>query len=91
MDDYLMDQNNLIHLLWLFGHQRVAAFESARKEGKPPPCSLEGKELQRLLRKQRGTWKQLRDKEVGKVLKEECRRMKESNAAKVKEKEAPIS
>lgn len=68
-----IDQSNLIHLLWIFGHQRVAAYKGSQKEGKPPPWSAEGKELQRILRKQKGTWKQQRDKEVGKLLKEESR------------------
>jgi len=66
-------QSNLIHLLWIFGHQRVEAYKGSQKEGKPPPWSVEGKELQRMLRKQKGTWKQQRDKQVGKSLKEESR------------------
>lgn len=57
------DQNNLIHLLWLFGHQRAATFKSAQTAGIPAPCTDEGKEKQRAMRKQKGTWRQLRHKE----------------------------
>ena len=83
--DLLMDQNNLIHLLWLFGHQRAAAFEAAQKTGKPAPFSDEGKEMRRVLRIQKGTGKHLRDKEVGKALREQCRSLKDCNLAKNKE------
>lgn len=61
--DTLEDQNNLIHLLWLFGHQRAATFKSAQNAGTPAPCTDEGKEMQRAMRKQKGTWRQLRHKE----------------------------
>jgi hypothetical protein len=63
LNDHVIDQNNLIHLLWLFGHQRAATIISAQRSGIPAPCSAEGKEQQRALRKQRGTWRQLRHKE----------------------------
>lgn len=65
--------------MWLFGYQRAAAFEAAQKAGRPAPCSDEGKERQRALRKQKGTWKQLRDKEIGKVLREQSRMMREKS------------
>jgi hypothetical protein len=79
VEDHLADQNNLIHLLWLFGHQRAATFEAANREGKVAPGSAEGKELARSLRKQKGeyVWRSERNKEIGKLLKEECRRMRE--------------
>jgi hypothetical protein len=57
-------------LLWLFGHQRAATIKSAEKNGIPAPCTGEGKDLQRALRKQRGTWRQLRHKEDERRLKE---------------------
>jgi hypothetical protein len=63
LNDHMIDQNNLIHLLWLFGHQRAATIISAQRAGIPAPCTAEGKEQQRALRKQRGTWRQLRHKE----------------------------
>ncbi|KAL3775018.1 hypothetical protein ACHAW5_003756 [Stephanodiscus triporus] len=69
-NDHMIDQNNLIHLLWLFGHQRAATIKSAQKNGVPAPCTGEGKELQRALRKQKGTWRQLRHKEDERRLKE---------------------
>ena len=69
-NDHMIDQNNLIHLLWLFGHQRAATIKSAEKNGIPAPCTGEGKDLQRALRKQRGTWRQLRHKEDERRLKE---------------------
>jgi hypothetical protein len=71
--DHMIDQNNLIHLLWLFGHQRAATIKSAQKNGVPAPCTGEGKELQRALRKQRGTWRQLRHKEDERRLKEKIK------------------
>ena len=62
-NELTQDRNNLIHLLWLFGHQRAATFNAAHNEGVPAPCSDEGKAMQRALRKQKGTWRQLRHKE----------------------------
>ena len=59
----LIDRNNLIHLLWLFGHQRAATFKSAEHAGILAPGTDEGKEMQRAMRKQKGTWRQLRHKE----------------------------
>ena len=83
VDKYMLDQNrvdqsNLIYLLWLFGHQRAATIEAALKRGKPAPGSAEGKEAARSLRKQTGeyAWRSERNKKIGKILKEECRRMK---------------
>lgn len=61
--DSRTDQNNLIHLLWLFGHLRAATMKSAQIAGIPAPCTDEGKEIQRAMRKQKGTWRQLRHKE----------------------------
>ncbi len=61
--DSLNDQSNLIHLLWLFGHQRGATIKSAQNAGIPAPCTDEGKEMQRAMREQKGTWRQLRHKE----------------------------
>ena len=77
--DCLADQNNLKHLLWLFGHQRAATFYAANRDGKPAPGSAEGKELARSLRKQKGEYafRSERNKEIGKILKEECRRTRE--------------
>lgn len=79
MTDHLADKNNLVHLLWLFGHQRAATFQAAERNGIPAPGSVEGKELQRSLRKQKGdyAWRSERNKEIGKILKEECKRMRE--------------
>jgi len=79
LQDHLADQSNLMHLLWLFGHQRAATFQAANRDGKPAPGSAEAKELARALRKQSGeyAWRSERNKEIGKILKEECRRMKE--------------
>ena len=60
LDNCFIDQDNLLHLLWLFGHQRAATFRQV--DGTPAPCSEEGKAHQRSLRKQKGTWRQLRHK-----------------------------
>jgi len=63
-NDQLADTNNLLlHLLWLFGHQRAAILRSAQDKGKPPPFTKEGKEAQREMRRQKGTWRQLRHKD----------------------------
>lgn len=79
IEDNLAERNNLIHLLWLFGHQRAATFKAAERDGIPAPGSEQGKELARSLRKQKGdyAWRSERNKEVGKILKEECRKMRE--------------
>jgi len=62
-NDQLEYTNNLLHLLWLFGHQRAAILRSAQDKGKPPPFTKEGKEAQREMRRQKGTWRQLRHKD----------------------------
>lgn len=49
-----VDKNNLKHLLWLFGHQRARIREKLPK-GTDAPDSVEGKEWQRGLKKQKGT------------------------------------
>lgn len=79
LEDHLADQRNLMHLLWLFGHQRASTLQAAKRDGKPAPGTAEAKELARALRKQTGdyAWRSERNKEIGKILKEECRRMKE--------------
>lgn len=79
LEGHLADQRNLMHLLWLFGHQRAATLQAAERDGKPAPGTDEAKELARALRKQKGeyAWRAERNKEIGKILKEECRRMKE--------------
>lgn len=79
LESHAADQRNLIHLLWLFGHQRAATLQAANRHGKPAPGTAEAKELARSLRKQKGeyAWRSERNKEIGKILKEECRRMKE--------------
>lgn len=82
-ENFLIDQKNLIHLLWLFGHQRAATLKSAQKEGTPAPCSDEGKKMQRETRKQKGTWRQLRHKE-------DERRLREKNALKEEKKEPTV-
>lgn len=78
IEDNLAERNNLIHLLWLFGQQRAATFKAAERDGIPAPGSEQGKELARSLRKQKGeyAWRSERNIEVGKILKEECRKMK---------------
>ncbi len=79
LEGHLADRRNLMHLLWLFGHQRAATLQAAERDGKPAPGTVEAKELARALRKQTGeyAWRSERNKEIGKILKEECRRMKE--------------
>jgi hypothetical protein len=51
-----MDEQNLIHLLWLFGRQRMATLDQAKNEGKAAPCCEDGKEIQRALRRRKITW-----------------------------------
>ncbi len=79
LESHIADQCNLMHLLWLFAHQRAATLQAANRHGKPAPGTAEAKELARSLRKQKGeyAWRSERNKEIGKILKEECRRMKE--------------
>ena len=56
--------------MWLFRIQRSLMMETAKKEGKPDPFTVEGKELQRSLRRTvKGSEKHLRDIENGKKLK----------------------
>ena len=90
IEDNLAERNNLIHLLWLFGHQRAATYQAAERDGIPAPGSEQGKELARSLRKQKGdyAWRSERNKEVGKILKEECKNMRE--LALNKSKGSPI-
>ena len=62
--------DNLIHIMWLFAIQRASTIETAKREGKPDPFSLEGKERQRNLRRTiKGSEKHLKDIENGKRLK----------------------
>jgi hypothetical protein len=62
--------HNLIHLMWLFAIQRSATIKTAKREGKPDPFSVEGKERQRSLRRTiKGSEKHIRDIEKGKELK----------------------
>lgn len=79
LEDHLADKRNLMGLLWLFGHQRAATIQAAERDGKPAPGTVEAKEQARALRKQTGeyAWRSERNKEIGKILKEECRRMKQ--------------
>ena len=62
LDECLIDERNSIHLLWLFGLQRQAIIKRAEEEGKPAPCSEDGKEIQRECRRRKTSW---RPKEVG--------------------------
>lgn len=81
VNDLVTDQRNLIHLLWLFGHQRAATFRSAKIEGLPPPCTDEGKAKQREMKKQKGTWRQLRHEEDERRLREKNRLKEETRNA----------
>ena len=67
------DIENLIHLMWLFGIQRATTIETAKREGKPNPFTVEGKELQRSYRRLnktiKGSEKHKRDVQEGKLLK----------------------
>ena len=80
------ERENLIHLLYLFAEQRMSIQRSCEKSGEAAPFSEEGKEEQRALRRYKGTEKQARDKEKGKLLKEIARKQREAT-----EKEAGIS
>jgi len=76
--DHLKEQEqNLIHLLWLFAEQRILIQKSSKDERSLLPFSEAGKEKQRSLRRYEVTEKQARDKEVGRELKEKVRRAKE--------------
>lgn len=56
LDECLIDEQNLIHLLWLFGQQRLTTMEKASVEGKTAPCCEDGKEMQRALRRRKMSW-----------------------------------
>lgn len=56
LEECFMDEQNLIHLLWLFGQQRMATLDQAKNEGKAAPCCEDGKEIQRALRRRKITW-----------------------------------
>ncbi|EJK70187.1 hypothetical protein THAOC_08476 [Thalassiosira oceanica] len=71
-----VDKNNLKHLLWLFGHQRARIREKLPK-GTDAPDSVEGKEWQRGLKKQKGTSRQLRHKADAQRLEEKKRQKEE--------------
>ena len=71
-----VDKNNLKHLLWLFGHQRARIREKL-PEGTHSPDSVEGKEWQRGLKKQKGTSRQLRHKADAQRLEEKKRQKEE--------------
>lgn len=85
-EDSKKDLNNLVHILWLFAHQRAAIFQSAKDNGVPAPCTDEGKDAQRALRKQQGTWRQLRHEEDERRLRERNERneRKKQSAAECK-------
>ena len=77
-NDQLADTNNLLlHLLWLFAHQRAAILRSAQDKGKPPPFTNEGKEIQREMRRQKGTYKQLRHKDDKRRLMEKKKQLQD--------------
>ena len=82
-NDHLVDQSNLVHLLWLFGHQKAVTFKAAQKEGVVAPWSEEEKERQREMKKQKGTWRQFRHKE-------DERRLRERNRLKEEKKELSV-
>lgn len=85
-NDQLADTNNLLlHLLWLFGHQRAAILRSSQDKGKPPPFTKEGKEAQREMRRQKGTWRQLRHKDDERRLIEKKKKLQD------KAKDHPIT
>ena len=74
-DDFGQDRMEaLIHLMWLFGMQRAATAQGAKREGKPLPFSKDGKDMQRDLRRtEKGSEKHLQDIENGRRLKEEAK------------------
>ena len=57
LDECLIDERNSIHVLWLFGLQRRAIIKRAEQEGKPAPCSEDGKEMQREWRRRKASWR----------------------------------
>lgn len=66
-------QEDLMHLFWIFGIQRSLAGTTAVQTGKPLPYSVEGKEERRAQRRCIGTEKHQRDLEKGRLLKEQAR------------------
>jgi hypothetical protein len=79
------ERENLIHLLYLFAEQRISIQRSCQISGESLPYGEKGKEKQRTLRRYKGTAKQARDKEKGRLLKESARKEREgaSNATGV--------
>jgi hypothetical protein len=79
------ERENLIHLLYLFAEQRISIQRSCQISGESLPYGEKGKEEQRALRRYKGTAKQVRDKEKGRLLKESAREEREgaSNATGV--------
>lgn len=71
------DEESLLSLLWIFGLIRVAAANTARKNGKPMPFSDTDKEERRKRLSYIGTEKHKRDKEKGKILKLEAAKGKQ--------------
>jgi len=67
-------KENLIHLLYLFAEQRISIQRSCQISGESLPYGEKGKEKQRALRRYKGTAKQARDKEKGRLLKESARK-----------------
>ena len=74
-DDFTdANRDALIHLMWLFGIQRAASALGSKRKGKPLPFSIDGKDLQRDLRRtEKGSEKHLRDIENGLRLREEAK------------------
>jgi DTW domain-containing protein YfiP len=68
------DTNNYLHLLWLFGLQRSYISRARTKSGDDLPFAHHSKEDQHMLRRTKGTEKQVKDKEKGKILKLQVKR-----------------
>jgi DTW domain-containing protein YfiP len=66
--------NNYLHLLWLFGLQRSYISRAMIKSGDALPFTHHSKVDQQKLRRTKGTEKQVKDKEKGKILKSEVKR-----------------
>ena len=71
------EKEKLIHLLYLFAEQRISIQRSCKISGESLPYGEKGKEEQRALRRYKGTAKQARDKEMGRLLKERPRKERE--------------
>lgn len=84
------ERENLIHLLYLFAEQRMSIQRSCEKSGETTPFSEKGKEEQRALRRYKGTEKQARDKEQGKLLKEITRKQREAGISSLSQQVAII-